>query len=66
MPVESLLRIKNSVEFSMYFRMQEGVQNILFFKPHFALADGTALEVAEVLPFLALVQCQSSRITWKF
>lgn len=47
----------------MYFRMQEGIQNILFFKPHFALADGTALEVAEVLPFLALVQCQSSRIT---
>lgn len=46
----------------MYFRMQEGPQNILFLMPHFALATRTALEVAEVAPFVTPIQCQSSRI----
>ena len=58
-PVQTLLRIKDFREFSVYFRMQEGPQTILFLKPHFALAAGTALDIAEVvLPLVTVVQCK--------
>lgn len=58
-PVQTLLRIKDSKEFSVYFRMQEGPQTILLLKPNFALAAGTALDIAEVvLPLVTLVQCK--------